>query len=219
MGYHRAGFEVIGVDINPQPHYPFEFHQGDALRTLRCLIEGDGPIWLHEAGFDAIHASPPCQGYLHLTRLNEALGRTHAHTQAIAETRSLLISSGRPWVIENVASASREMVDPARICGTHFWMPLQRHRLFESSLAIEGTPCAHHRFTQRRYWTSRRAKDGSRVRSTVVNVYGHGGETHRWPGAMGIDWMTTAELAEAIPPAYTEYIGRQLIDHLQEAAA
>jgi len=203
VGYHRAGFDVVGVDINPQPNYPFEFHQGDALEYLAA----------HGHEFDAIHASPPCQDYLNLGRVNDALGRVRGHTRMIAETRDLLIAIGRPYVIENVADAAKEMLSPVRICGTSLGLPIRRHRMFESSIDLEGVACSHHLYKTPRYWTSWRPNGEVRL-STVVQVYGNAGGQHEWPAAMGIDWMTPKEMCEAIPPAYTEHIGRQLIDVL-----
>jgi len=210
MGYYRAGFDVVGVDIDPQPNYPFEFHQGDALDYVAE----------HWRDFDAIHASPPCQGYLNLGKVNEKLGRENRHERLIGETRRLLTATGLPYVIENVADARRELRDPVRICGTGLEepLPLRRHRLFESNAPIEGVTCRHDRFTVPRYWTSWRPNGETRL-STVVQVYGNAGGREHWPAAMGIDWMTPAEMVEAIPPAYTEHIGRQLLERLQKAAA
>ena len=205
MGYHRAGFEVVGVDVANQPNYPFEFHQADAMTF---------PL----DGFDAIHASPPCQGYLSLGHVNRALGRDYEHPELIAATRERLIASGLPWVIENVQDARKALIDPVRICATGCGLPMRRHRLFESNIPLVGIECAHGRFTERRYWTGWRPNGETRL-STVVQVYGNGGGRDEWPAAMGIDWMTSAELIEAIPPAYTEHIGAQLIEHVTEAAA
>jgi len=227
MGYHRAGFDLYAVDITPQPNYPFAFHQGDALDVMRRLLLGeavafthrDGTVeWLTLADFDAIHASPPCQGYLNLGKVNQALGRDYEHPQLIAATRDLIAATGLPYVIENVADARRELREPIRICGTGLHLPLRRHRLFESNVDLEGVACAHHRYTERRYWTSWRPRGEVRL-STVVQVYGNAGGREHWPAAMGIDWMTAAEMVEAIPPAYTEHIGRQLLAHIRAEVA
>ena len=207
-GYHQAGFDVVGVDINPQPRYPFAFIQHDAL-TL-------DPRFLRS--FDAIHASPPCQGY---TDLRHAPGAKGA-PRLIGEVRAKLQATWLPWVIENVEGAASEMVDPIVLCGTMFGLgaegaALRRHRLFESSIRLTAPrACAH---------------DTSKP---TVGVYGgharirsakHGGRSTRdaWPAghkpvaqeAMGIDWGTLAEMSEAIPPAYTRWIGGQLREHLQ----
>ncbi|MGH3499826.1 MAG: DNA cytosine methyltransferase [Nocardioidaceae bacterium] len=206
VGYARAGFEVVGVDIAPQPHYPYEFHQGDALASLVA----------HGHEYDVIHASPPCQSYLNLGAVNRKLGRTYAHRDYIAAVRALLEAAGSPWVIENVEGAP--LNDPARVCGTGLELPLRRHRLFESNLPLEGVLCAHCRYTEPKYWTSWRP-NGERRLSTVVQVYGNAGGREHWPAAMGIDWMTSAEMTEAIPPSYTEFIGAQLMDHLTREEA
>ena len=200
MGYHRAGFDVVGVDINPQPNYPFEFHQSDAIEFVKA----------HGHEFDAIHASPPCQGYLNLGKVNRAQGRKYEHPDLIEPTREALMATGLPFVIENVQDARKRLVDPVRICGTGLGLPLRRHRLFESSAELEGVECHHDRFTVPKYWTGWRPNGEHRL-STVVQVYGNAGGREHWPAAMGIDWMTAAEMCEAIPPAYTEHIGRHLL--------
>jgi DNA (cytosine-5)-methyltransferase 1 len=215
MGYHRAGFEVVGVDIEPQPNYPFEFEWLDALEAVRILLDRStgglgflAPL-IQGQHFDAIHASPPCQRYLNLTRVNETMGRDHSHVDLIAGTRDLLEETGLPYVIENVPDAGAKLINPVRVCGTSFNLPLRRHRLFESNVPLVGTTCEHGRFTEKRYWTGWRPKGEHRL-STVVQVYGNAADKHEWPTAMGIDWMTAGELAEAIPPAYTEHIGGYL---------
>jgi DNA (cytosine-5)-methyltransferase 1 len=201
-GYAAAGFDVVGVDIVPQPNYPFRFVQMDALFALQEMRLDE---------FDAIHASPPCQGYLNLSRANEALGRELGHERLIAKVRALLEETGLPWVIENVADAADELRDPIRLCGSTFGLPVRRHRLFESSEPIVGAPCNHRWQKVPRYWTGYRPKNRPAKLSTVVQVYGNGGGQHEWGPALGIDWMTGRELAEAIPPAYTEFVGRQLL--------
>jgi DNA (cytosine-5)-methyltransferase 1 len=205
MGYHRAGFEVTGVDIKPQPRYPFEFHQADAIEFL---IE-------HGHEYDVIHASPPCQSYLNLGAVNRALGRVYDHPDLVSVTRAMLVASGKPWVIENVEGAP--LHGPVRICGTGLHLPLRRHRLFESHVWLEGVPCAHQRYTEPKYWTGWRPNGEHRL-STVVQVYGNAGGREHWPAAMGIDWMTSAEMIEAIPPAYTEWIGQQLVAAVEPSA-
>ena len=198
-GYAAAGFDVVGVDLEPQPRYPFEFWRGDALEVL--VAEG--------RGFDAIHASPPCQRYSSLTRRHGA-SRVDGHPDLVAPTRDLLVELGLPYVIENVPGAP--LRSPVMLCGSMFGLAgtvagerrqLRRHRLFESPLLLYPPgPCAH---------------DGGRT----IGVYGHpGGKSARdrvrfggsssWREAMGISWMRVPELAEAIPPAYTEWLGRQL---------
>jgi DNA (cytosine-5)-methyltransferase 1 len=126
MGYHRAGFTVIGVDLNPQPHYPFEFHQADALTF---------PL----DGYDAIHASPPCQHYSKMSLCKPGLADTYP--DLVEPTRQRLAAAGVPYIIENVEGAP--LIEPTRICGSGLGMRLQRHRLFETNWAMWGVPCAH----------------------------------------------------------------------------
>ena len=192
MGYSRAGFEVVGVDIKPQPRYPFEFAQGDVFQ--------EGVALFAEDYFDAIHASPPCQVNSTISKWR-AMGRTGPapeHVDLLTPTRELLKQTGLPWVIENVPGAPmrRDLI----LCGSQFGLKVRRHRWFEfsdpSSVPLVS-PCWH--------------------AEEAVGVYGHGGERYQklgvWQEAMGIDWMNRAELAQAIPPAYTELIGHQLQTH------
>jgi len=227
VGYHRAGFDVYGVDINPQPNYPFAFHQGDALEVLSRLYSGSSVEFAHPDGrkesltladFDVVHASPPCQSYLNLGAVNRALGRTYDHADLIDVTRDLIVASGKPYVIENVADARKQLIDPVRICGTGLGRPLRRHRLFESNVSLVGISCEHKRFTEKKYWTGWRPKGEHRL-STVVQVYGNAGGREHWPAAMGIDWMTADEMCEAIPPSYTEHLGSQLLAAIESEAA
>lgn len=197
MGYHRAGFEVVGVDLRAQPRYPFEFHQADAMAF---------PL----EGFDAIHASPPCQRYSHLTRTRHK-SRVKDHPDLVVPTRERLEAAGVPWVIENVVGSPLSGIV---LCGSSFGLGVRRHRVFEASFGMLAPECRH-------------AEQGR-----AVPVYGHtgsganrGGEARHgrkngiaeWREAMGIDWMTVAEIVEAIPPAYTEWIGRWLIEQLGRA--
>ncbi len=199
MGYHRAGFDVVGVDIEPQPHFPFEFHQGDALAFLRDWSEYAPPFGLP---FDAIHASPPCQGYSRTARLHPE----RDYPKLIETCRELLVTNGLPWLIENTPPAP--LRPDYALCGTTFGLTTRRHRWFEVSwgpVAHLHAPCVDHK-------------------TAPVQVFGHGGDSSRywtmddWREAMGIDWMTRDEMAEAIPPAYTEFIGTQLLAHVQGAA-
>ena len=207
-GYNLAGWDVVGVDIEPQPRYPFEFHQAEALEFLAD----------HWGEFDAVHASPPCQDYLNLTKVNAALGRESRHDRLIAETRKALDATGLPYVIENVEDAKRELIDPVRICGTGLGRPIRRHRLFESNAPLVGIACDHKAFTEPRYWTSWRPNGEHRL-STVVQVYGNAGGREHWPAALGVDWMDAHGMVESVPPSYTEHIGRQLLAALEERAA
>lgn len=204
VGYHRAGFDVVGVDINPQPHYPFEFHQADALTF---------PL----DGFDAIHASPPCQAFTAYRRT----GNVGTYPDLIAEVRGLLHSSGAPWIIENVEGAP--LLAPLLLCGSMFTMDVRRHRLFESSERLEAPlwSCRHGIWGPDRFPGGRsRERTGSsrgRVRKTI-EIGSWDIPLPRQREAMGIDWMTGNELSQAIPPAYTEWIGAQLLRALGVAA-
>jgi DNA (cytosine-5)-methyltransferase 1 len=209
VGYARAGFEVVGVDHVNQPNYPFEFHQAEALR----FVEDALGFW--QFGFQAIHASPPCQTHVKgLAAVNAKLGRRSRHLDLIAQTRELLEQTGLPYVIENVVGAP--LRDPVVLCGSSVGLTVRRHRLFETSWPLMVPTCAHG-LHNGNYWTSFRP-NGETRRSRVVQVYGQAADRHTWGPAMEIDWMTYDELAEAIPPAYTELIGHQLLQHLKVAA-
>jgi len=210
VGYHRAGFaEIIGVDINPQPRYPFAFVQADALEYVAA----------HGHEFDAIHASPPCQRYS-----RAAFTRAHKekHTDLLAPTRDMLMQSGKPWVMENVPG-SPVQDRPVELCGLMFGLKVFRHRWFESSILILTPSHPSHRgkligkdgmccVVGRGGGVSRRMRDQMRRHRD-----GAGGQQGKaeWEAAMGIDWMTRKELSQAIPPAYTEFVGRQLLSHLE----
>ena len=207
MGYHRAGFEVVGVDIIEQPRYPFEHHVADAIEYVKK----------HAGDFDVIHASPPCQAYS-VTRH----AHTNEHPDLLAPTRAALIETGLPYVIENVPDAP--LHDPLVLCGSEFGLraldvdglplALKRHRLFESNVWLMGAGgCVH---------------DGT----LVAGAYG--GSRHRTPAhrddpsrlggytpalkvraaLLGVDWMNEHEMSQSIPPAYTEHIGDQLMREL-----
>jgi DNA (cytosine-5)-methyltransferase 1 len=207
MGYHLAGFDVVGVDIEPQPNYPFPFVQADAVEYAEA----------HGHEYDAIHASPPCQENVRgLAGVNIALGRALDHASLIVPTRAVVRRLGVPYVIENVEGA--ELLAPVRLCGSSFGLPIRRHRLFESNVLLMVPSCEHDREREKKYWTSW-IKDGERQRAAVVQVYGNGGEREQWGPALDIGWMTPDELTQAIPPAYTEHIGRQLMEHVQRRAA
>jgi len=212
VGYHMAGFQPYGVDIEPQPNYPFPFHQGDALEVLCLLILGgtvdftypDGEvIWLALGDFTAVHASPPCQGYT-------ALAAVHGNEWPllVPQTRDLLESTGLQYVIENVQGAPvrRDVV----LCGEMFGLGVIRHRYFELG-RWSGVAPAHTKHRGRvRGWRHGEYFDGP-----YLAVHGEGGgkgSVAEWQAAMGIDWTAVRrEIAEAIPPAYTEHIGAQLL--------
>ena len=210
-GYHRAGFEVVGVDIEPQPNYPFKFHQADALDVLDALISErpDSLLRLRTAldGVDAIHASPPCQ---FRTAYKRRPGHVRDSPNLIPRTRELLRASGLPYVIENIEYARDQLLEPVRLCGSSFGLDVRRHRLFECSFAATGLPCEHSWQTPRFPAATNRVKNSRRT--VEIGVWRIPLETQR--RAMGIGWMTLGELSEAIPPAYTEHIGRQLIGAL-----
>ena len=198
MGYHRAGFEVAGVDLNPQPHYPFEFHQGDAM------------TWPLE-GFDAIHASPPCQ------RFSKSVSKKHRerHPDLIGPTRERLIASGVPWIIENVPRAP--LIDPITLCGSSFGLEVRRHRLFEMSDAPLWVPSCRHEDYLPRFTPAWNRTTLLRFRPISGGWGAPDLEADR--AGMGIDWpMTTHELSESIPPAYTEWIGTQLLRSIEAVA-
>lgn len=196
MGYYKAGFSVTGVDNAPQKNYPFEFIQGDAL-TISL------------SGYDVIHASPPCQAHSKATKYLRNAGKVYP--RLISDTQARLVKANCLFVIENVPGSP--LRNPVQLCGTSFGlgsgvMELQRHRLFESNILLLTPPCQH-------------------TDKLTVGVYGNGTPSwqrnklgrcvlvNEWREAMGIDWMVRRELKEAIPPAYTEFIGKQLINYLE----
>lgn len=206
-GYQRAGFYVVGIDIEPQPHYcGDEFIQADALDVLLEAIAEHNAV--------GAHASPPCQAY---SATRTATKRTD-HPELVEPTRALLQEAGVSYVIENVQGAP--LIDPVVLCGTGFGLPtvqardgvhrrLYRHRLFECSFPVMAPPCSH--------------------TVPALGVYGHGpwghqsgdprrggyqGTAEERAQVMGIDWMNRDELSQAIPPVYTEHIGTALLEHL-----
>jgi DNA (cytosine-5)-methyltransferase 1 len=199
MGYHRAGFEVVGVDINPQPHYPFEFYRGDALSFLGTMTAGMENSFLGK--IDAVHASPPCQGYSSTFRINK-----NTHPYMIMATRTLLDTSWRPWIIENVPGAP--LVKPIELCGAMFDLRVYRHRLFEANFKLSAPKHPDHIYPQTKM--GRKPKKGH-----FIHVVGNFSGVDYAKTAMGIDWMNRNELSQAIPPAYTEFIGKQLMEYLK----
>lgn len=205
-GYHAAGFDVIGIDNRPQPNYPFEFLQMDAVDALRN--EMATPNWW--GLFDVIHASPPCPRYSSIT----PAANREDHPDLVGPTRELLKATGLPWVMENVVGAP--MLTGFVLCGSMFGLRVRRHRLFESSHLFMPPVCDH-------------ASQGQ-----VLGVYGHGGGTSckrpdgtnrgwkakpsEFADLMEMPWATPAEIVQAIPPAYTSWIGAQLIEQLERAA-
>lgn len=216
-GYHKAGFEVVGVDIEPQPNYPFEFIQADALTF---------PL----DGFDIIHASPPCQAFSAMTK---GRWQDREHPDLIEPVRQRLIASGKPYIIENVPGAP--LIWPIMLCGTMFnrqteeGSQLRRHRLFECSFPVrEGLRCNHNngsaigvygggQHPQRRRPATIGVWGKSGGYSTRDNLHHYGTDARR--EVMGIDWMSGSELSQAIPPCYTEFIGKHAMIFLNEKAA
>jgi len=191
MGYHQAGFEVEGIDIKHGKRYPFTYHRLD-FNTLDVDML---------RGYDFIHASPPCQTFSITKNLRNAQGKSTDKVDLLEPTRKLLKESGVPYVIENVPGAP--LINPVQLCGSSFGLKVRRHRLFESNLSLAGSFCKH------------------KEQGRPVGVYGSmkdeipkGGKTaesiEQACAAMGIDWMIWGELVEAIPPAYTEHLGRQI---------
>jgi DNA (cytosine-5)-methyltransferase 1 len=210
MGIHRAGFEVTGVDIKPQPHYPFNFIQADAMT-------------FDLSGYDFIWASPPCQAHTAL----KTMPNSKHHDDLIPAMRDRLKPLGVPWIIENVMGAP--LINPVMLCGTMFSLTtankeaeLQRHRIFESNIFLMTLQCHHNAPMVCGVYGGH-----GRDRRRVVNCYGHTGGRSKRDGtqqftvqqrreAMGIDWMTGAELSQAIPPAYSEFLCRQVMKILKK---
>jgi len=198
MGYHRAGFDVVGVDISPQPRYPFEFHQAD-VRDFDFQSLG----W-----FDAIHLSPPCQSQ---TALTKGTNKGREYVDLIPWARQFVAEMGLPAVIENVQGSylRRDLV----LCGEMFGLGVIRHRYFELH-GWTATPPTHRPHRGRvRGW-----RHGVYFDGPYLAVYGEGGgkgSVAEWQEATGINWTDDRKsIAESIPPAYTEHIGWQLLAHL-----
>jgi len=198
-GYAMAGFEVHGVDLKHGKRYPYTYLRADALDVLK------NDEFIQQ--FDVIHASPPCQTFSITQHLRNAQGNTTSRLDLLEPVRNLLLASGKPYVIENVKGAP--LIHPAQVCGSSFNLKVRRHRLFESNMAVKGTVCKH------------------KEQGRPVGIYGsmrdeipQGGHTAKTMEqaneSMGIDWMIWKELVEAIPPLYTEYIGRQVMERLSK---
>lgn len=202
VGYDRAGFEVVGVDIHPQPNYPFEFHQ---MNALQALMAG----WFDHWAFAGIHASPPCQASSNLTRGTNRETKAQNHVNLIPVVRELLKLTGLPWVIENVQGA--HMRRDLTLCGEMFGLGVIRHRYFEVDGFDVKQPAHNPHRGRVRGWRHGEYFDGP-----YVAVYGDGGgkgTVKEWQQAMGIDWTDDRkEIAEAIPPAFSEFVGRQLMN-------
>lgn len=206
-GLAAAGFDVVGVDVKPQPRYPFEFIQADAMEVLADRSFMDQ--------FDAAHSSPPCQV---ASAITPAWARGN-HLDLIPDTRLGLMAWGRPYVIENVEGSSL-LPSAVWLCGSSFGLRVRRHRGFEVNFPLVAPPCDHAWQDNDPLYAQSQFHRGKEKRWTgVVGVYGRGcglgpGERDVWADVMEIDWMTMAEMAEAIPPIYGSYVGRRLMRHL-----
>lgn len=197
MGYHRAGFRVVGFDINPQPHYPFEFRQGDFLKN--------DPKALAEE-FVAGHASPPCSAHTMAAQIH---GNAASHIDLIVPTRKLLVSTGKPWIIENVTGAP--IRHDCTLCGSMFGLRIRKHRHFEISFPFFDLlpPCDHTDLYDPWHGPGRTADKMRQAQGTPWIPQQGGASRKRGE---------TGDLFNAIPPAYTEYLGRHLMDHIRRAA-
>ena len=215
-GYHRAGFDVVGIDIDPQPNYPFTFLRGDAVVALANLVDGYEVGGYHLSDFDAIHASPPCQLYSVSTVMHRD---ANEYPDLVDTVRELLTRIDIPWVIENVMGAP--LVPRGHVtfdgrygemlCGSMFSMKrLRRHRLFETNWPLSAPSSCRHS-----------------EQEDVMSIVGHGEQGRsgrvgeRWGLAarrevMGMTWASRDGISEAIPPAYTEWIGRQMVNELAQ---
>lgn len=214
MGYHQAGFEVVGVDIEPQPRYPFRFIRADALEFLAQLIES-GEI----EEYDLIHTSPPCQAHSVTKHIHKNSAKRKEHPDLVKPTRRLLQAANKPYIIENVPGAP--LNGTLMLCGTMFGLNTLRHRIFETYPVIMWPPstCNH--------W-GKTMSNNARVRNRrvvqsfelapFITVSGHDYKVSDGKIAMDIDWMTRDELSEAIPPAYTKWIGLQMLEMMKVEA-
>jgi DNA (cytosine-5)-methyltransferase 1 len=211
-GYRRAGFHVVGVDIAPQKHNPHEFYQDDALRVLDVLIAGEEWQGYRLHDFQVIHASPPCQNYSTISR---NLGYASRHLGSVPRVRNALMRSGCAWIMENVPGAPMDAA--IVLCGSSFGLGipeigwyLQRHRLFESNCWIWGSPCSHRGIAI--------SVCGLGTPKPIRDKIGRTVKIGEYRQLMGINWMSHGELSQAISPAYTTYIGKQLRSALEQAA-
>lgn len=202
MGYFLAGFDVVGVDIRNQLNYPFPFVKDDAINYLTKNIHN----------YDVIHASPPCQAYSkHVksksSKWNHTLGIDEP--KLIAELKKILANTGKPYIIENVTGARGEMREDLLLCGVMFGLPIARHRIFEISIGINQPQHIKCRGIAKQY---SKIKGWAYRDMSVTGKGRNAGTSDRWKEILGINWnMTQHELAESIPPAYTEYIGTEII--------
>jgi DNA (cytosine-5)-methyltransferase 1 len=215
-GYHQAGFDVVGVDILPQPRYPFPFILGDALLILDQLLLNDKLPFSNGASYDIsdiafIHASPPCQPYTLMYRgLLQSIGAAKEYPKLIEPTRMALVATGLPYIIENVPGSP--LINPVMLCGSSFGLPIRRHRFFESNKLLFSLPCMHRLQTFDKP-PLHRLVGHSRVVGVYGNSRGKGDNLSARRHAMQIDWMTHKELTQAVPPIYTHFLGKQMIQY------
>ena len=222
VGYHRAGYDVVGIDNEPHPDYPYVFLLGDAIAYLEELVQ-TGEV----AGFrpDVVHASPPCKRFTDLAALSE--DTDERHPDLLTPTRELLQAWGGTYVIENVEGAP--MRDPLLLCGSEFglgatcrdgrYRQLRRHRLFESNAFLMGPGCWHNGQQVVGVYGAHPDREGGWLRPNGMSRGVKATSVADAQDALGIDWMTQWEdLADAIPPAMTEHIGDQLLSQLAMAA-
>lgn len=215
-GYVDAGFDVYGIDIDPQPRYPYPIRETDALIAMRLLLVAGYRLSFHEPGkhhvmlelddFAAIHASPPCQAHTKAWKLNK-----REHPRLIAPTRELLVKSGLPYVIENVEEARDELIDPVMLCGESFGIETYRHRLFETNWPLDIPEHPVH--------SARNTKMGRPPQpGEYMHVVGNFSGAAKAREVMGMPWASRDGLREAIPPVYAEFIGSQMLQHVEGAA-
>jgi DNA (cytosine-5)-methyltransferase 1 len=204
-GYAAAGYEVIGVDLSPQPDYPYPFIQTDAIKLLESGVEG----------FDLIHASPPCQAFTRAAKLREAQGGVSRYGDLLSPVLGLLrgFYAGTPWVVENVEDAKSLMPGAVRLCGSSFGLQVQRHRLFLSNREIVGTTCDHKSFPLDPVTGKPRPWGVYHVPGDSIPK---GGRTARnaehAAEVMGVGRpLPWASIKEGFPPLYTVFIGGQLL--------
>lgn len=198
MGYYLAGFDVVGVDIDPQPRYPFPFFQDDAVQHITDF----------GAGFDLIAGSPPCQRYSRAQKIQQ-----REHPDLIGPTREAMRSTGRPYVIENVEEARGELLDPVMLCGASFGLGTYRHRLFEAAGGLSLT-VPEHRVHDRPLTKMGRPRKPGEMAHYVGNFSG----VEEARTDLGVPWMNRDGIRESIPPHYARWIGEQATEHLTTAA-
>lgn len=210
VGYHRAGFaEIVGVDIKPQPNYPFHLVIDDALKFVAE----------HGSEFDAIHASPPCQAYTGMRRISlSRFGHAPEHPDLIGPVREVLIEIGKPYIIENVQNSP--LRTQVILCGASLGLPhIARHRHFESNIAMFGAPQCSHRKNDYTIGVYGERPDGRRVSYRRHRLCRIASSLNEAKTEMGIDWMDWDEIRNSIPPVYTEWIGRQIIQAIESRSS